>query len=42
MIGLPLDTWARLVIWLAMGLIIYFAYGRSHSTLTTTPRVMPT
>ena len=34
MIGLPLDTWIRLVVWLAIGLVIYFAYGRSHSTLT--------
>jgi len=33
MIGLPLDTWARLVIWLVIGLGIYFGYGRSHSTL---------
>jgi len=34
MIGLPLDTWARLVIWLVIGLAIYLGYGRSHSTLT--------
>ena len=34
MIGLPLDTWIRLVVWLAIGLVIYFVYGRSHSTLT--------
>jgi APA family basic amino acid/polyamine antiporter len=34
MIGLPPDTWARLFIWWAIGLVVYFAYGRSHSTLT--------
>ena len=28
MAGLPLATWIRLVVWLAVGLTIYFAYGR--------------
>ena len=31
MAGLPNDTWIRLIIWLALGLVIYFAYGKSHS-----------
>jgi len=30
---LPSDTWLRLIIWLAIGLAIYFAYGRKHSVL---------
>jgi APA family basic amino acid/polyamine antiporter len=33
MLGLPLDTWARLVLWMALGLVLYFAYGRRHSKL---------
>ena len=28
MFGLPLTTWVRLVLWLAVGLAIYFFYGR--------------
>jgi APA family basic amino acid/polyamine antiporter len=31
MLGLPGDTWLRLVIWLAVGLVIYFLYSRKHS-----------
>jgi APA family basic amino acid/polyamine antiporter len=31
MIGLPGETWVRLVIWLGIGLVIYFAYGHSHA-----------
>jgi APA family basic amino acid/polyamine antiporter len=26
-------NWARLIIWLAIGLVIYFAYGRKHSNV---------
>ena len=33
MSGLPLITWARLLVWLAIGLIIYWTYGRTHSAL---------
>ncbi|MGA2082760.1 MAG: amino acid permease [Holophaga sp.] len=33
MSGLDLDTWVRLVVWLVVGLLIYFTYGRRHSRL---------
>jgi APA family basic amino acid/polyamine antiporter len=33
MAALPASTWERLIIWMAIGLVIYFAYGRSHSKL---------
>ncbi|APW60151.1 amino acid permease [Paludisphaera borealis] len=33
MLPLPLDTWIRLVVWMAIGLVIYFVYGRHHSVL---------
>jgi APA family basic amino acid/polyamine antiporter len=33
MLGLPLDTWIRLLVWLGIGLVIYFLYGRRHSVL---------
>ncbi len=33
MATLPGYTWARLIIWLIIGLTIYFTYGRKHSTL---------
>jgi APA family basic amino acid/polyamine antiporter len=34
MVVLPLETWERLVIWLAAGLVIYFVYGRARAEAT--------
>jgi len=31
MVGLPGDTWLRLIIWLILGMVLYFGYGRYHS-----------
>jgi len=31
MSGLPADTWARLIVWMAIGIGVYFFYGRRHS-----------
>jgi APA family basic amino acid/polyamine antiporter len=33
MYGLPIDTQIRLVVWMAIGLVIYFVYGARHSVL---------
>ena len=33
MAALPRATWERLIVWMALGLIVYFAYGYRHSTL---------
>ncbi|MGN6545791.1 MAG: APC family permease, partial [Aureliella sp.] len=36
MLSLPSENWLRLVIWLVVGLVIYFAYGYYHSRLRRT------
>jgi basic amino acid/polyamine antiporter, APA family len=33
MITLPGDTWIRLVVWMAIGLLIYFLFGKHNSVL---------
>jgi APA family basic amino acid/polyamine antiporter len=33
MVSLPADTWIRLFVWLAIGLVIYFTYGKKNSKL---------
>jgi APA family basic amino acid/polyamine antiporter len=36
MLALPLETWVRFFVWLAIGAAIYFPFGRKHSTLAVT------
>jgi basic amino acid/polyamine antiporter, APA family len=31
MLSLPLETWIRFIVWLAIGLAIYFSYGRKRA-----------
>ena len=33
MTKLPGETWIRFVVWLVLGLLIYYFYGRQHSRL---------
>ncbi|SMF37173.1 amino acid permease [Streptomyces sp. Amel2xC10] len=33
MINLPAETWIRFAAWMAIGAVVYFLYGRSHSRL---------
>jgi APA family basic amino acid/polyamine antiporter len=32
--GLGWTNWMRLLVWLAIGLLLYFSYGRHHSKLS--------
>jgi APA family basic amino acid/polyamine antiporter len=34
MYALPNESWFRLALWLAIGLVIYFFYSRKHSKLS--------
>ncbi|MFB0615582.1 amino acid permease [Streptomyces sp. AGS-58] len=33
MLNLPAETWLRFAIWMVIGFVVYFLYGRSHSRL---------
>ncbi|MCE4944091.1 amino acid permease [Streptomyces noursei] len=38
MLNLPAETWIRFAIWMALGFVVYFVYGRSHSRLALRER----
>ncbi len=38
MVFLPWETWLRLIVWLVIGLGVYFLYGQRHSVLRNGPR----
>jgi APA family basic amino acid/polyamine antiporter len=41
MFQLPRVTWIRFVVWLILGLVLYFAYGYRHSTMRNGPPPAP-
>jgi APA family basic amino acid/polyamine antiporter len=42
MMGLPLETWIRFVVWLVIGLTIYHFFGKKHSLLRLEAERAPT
>jgi APA family basic amino acid/polyamine antiporter len=40
MASLPLETWARFLVWLAIGLTIYFSYSKRHSEFGSDPHAL--
>jgi APA family basic amino acid/polyamine antiporter len=35
MLNLPAATWARFFVWMVLGVVLYFTYGRRHSRFST-------
>ncbi len=41
MFSLPAENWLRLIVWLVIGAVIYFGYGRRHSSMRDMPEEAP-
>jgi APA family basic amino acid/polyamine antiporter len=41
MYALPMESWFRLAIWLVLGLVLYFVYGKKNSKLQHGQTVVP-
>ena len=39
--GLGWTNWVRLIVWLLIGFVFYFTYGKSHSRINAPPHEMP-
>src|SRR6184192_2772730 len=39
--GLGWTNWMRLLVWLVIGLVFYFSYGKQHSRINASPPEMP-
>ncbi len=42
MLNLPAETWVRFGIWMAIGIVVYFLYSRTHSRMATGKDMAPT